>query len=208
MSFTPRLRARHRSGRCVCAYSKAPGRVGPLTIFYCSPFALLSRAVARSQACFNFLKSVVNSTPDGLIDVSFYLDKATPGNQRRPDHGRTMQCVYWTIVQLPHWFLSRRNGWIPHCYILAKEQQDLEVSDSVLIRFLIRSFGVPSDNLSFKGGFSLEAPNGERLVIRVNRFVSIADGEQHVKSFCLKGFSATIPCGICKNTMGRCVFSA
>ena len=176
----------------VCRYGQAPGRNGTLDIYFCSPFALLSLATTRSQMFFNLLKYLTDSTPGAMLDIAFYLDKAVPGNQNRPDVGRSMQCVYWTIVQLPSWFLSRRNGWIPFCYVAVKDQKDFELSDSVLVRFLIRSFGVSSDRLSFTNGFSLQGPNGDTLIVKVNRFVCIADGEQHSKTFSLKGHSGTI----------------
>ena len=107
-------------------------------------------------------------------------------------------------MQLPAWFISRRNGWMPFGYVEVKDQENLQVTDSMLVRFFVRSFGVDTDQLSFSNGFCLVASNGDTVIIRVARFCTIADMDQHTKSFNLKGPSGKIPCVICRNCIGRC----
>ena len=192
----------------VCQDLLADGKVGQVCIYTCNPFALLYHACSKSEMFFQFLKGIVNNTADGYLDIAVYLDKATPGNNRRPDDGRSMQCLYWTVVEFPGWFISRRNGWIPFGYVLVKDQKEMQLTDTMLVRFLMRRFGVSSDQLSFQGGFGLEGEAGgtDVLIFRVKAFLSIADGEQHNKTFNLKGHFATVPCRICKNCMGRCAY--
>ena len=122
----------------VCVTRQLNGKNGPLDVYYASPFAVLDYACRNYQNYFDLLESII--AEHGEIDVVFYLDRATPGNTRRPDPARTMQCIYWTIVQMPAWWLSRRNGWCPYGYILVKSQQDFGVTDSMIVRFFcIRS---------------------------------------------------------------------
>ena len=43
---------------------------------------------------------------------------------------------YWSILKLPSWFRSRRNGLWPLGYVYAQSQKDAGVSDSVLVNFM------------------------------------------------------------------------
>jgi hypothetical protein len=47
----------------------------------------------------------------GMGRLALYFDEVKPGNVLRPDKGRSLQCVYWTLLDLPDWFRSRGYGW-------------------------------------------------------------------------------------------------
>ena len=78
----------------VCRESTVNGEAGQLTIYHVSPFALLMHATEKSRLFSVFLARIVNAAPDNLLDIVFYLDKATPGNALRPDLGRAREAIY------------------------------------------------------------------------------------------------------------------
>ena len=154
---------------------------------------------------FDFLSQIVVAAPLGL-DICYYLDKAKPGNQERPDHARSSQCIYWSCLQFPSWFRSRRNGWIPFAYVNVAEQLEADLTDSMLVRFLVRTFDSSVSELAFSKGFTLRSHDGRSIVVRLRRQLTVADWEQHVKAMSLKGYNGSVPCGICRNVLGRCPF--
>jgi hypothetical protein len=188
----------------VCQETAVQGKTGPLLIYHVNPFALWQLASDSSQCFLAFLAGMMSSTANGSLDIVIYLDKATPGNQKRPDVARSTQCLYWTCLQFPPWFRSRRNGWIPFAYIYAGDQQEVDFTDSMLVRFMVRTFDSSSAELAFSKGFNLQGQDGTVLRVQGLCRLSIADWDQHVKTFNLKGFNGSIPCGICKNVLGRC----
>ena len=161
---------------------------------------------ARPDGFFHLLASI--STKHGATDVLFYLDRATHGNTRRPDLGRTMQCLYWSILQLPPWFLSRRNGWWPFCYVLVEGHEEHKVTDSKLVSFMMKACGTACDQFAFVNvvnGFCMTSPRGDDLVIKAVNLVSVADWDQHAKLFLPKGPSGSHPNPTVKHVKGRCV---
>ena len=124
-----------------------------------------------------------------------HIDKAVPGNGKHPDGGRGTQCVYWTCLEVPAWFQSRRCGWPPFTYILQNDLKSAEVIDLQLMRLW-------SVEPNMTTGFGL--PNGERIWnCKGKCCVSIADWEQYVRGFDLMGYLALLPCGYCMNVVGR-----
>ena len=189
----------------ICKETNVAGSAGSMSIFHVNPFAFLLRATEVSHEFRSLLQTAIASSPNGL-DIVVYMDKATPGNELRPDQSRTRQCVYWTILQLPGWFRSRANGWLPFAYVSCKEQKATGVSDGALLKLMLQTFDDESSDVSFSQGFGVHGPAGSTLHVRRNRFLQVADWEQHVKSFNLKGYNGIVPCGICKNVVGRCPF--
>ena len=184
----------------VCQEAEALGKDGALKIFYASPFALLSHA-AESSDVFLFLRFLKKKR---LIDVCYDLDTAKPGHYARTDTARSTQCVYWTILQFPSWFRSRRNGWIPFAYVTVKSLDGAVMTDGMLVRYVVNTFDSSMAEVSFSKGFGVRGADGNTVVIRANRQLMLADWEQHVKTFSLKGPNGIVPCGVCKNVVGRC----
>ena len=173
---------------------------------YASPFALLYEGTKLSAMFSSFLAQVMSSSPDGLR-ICFYLDKAKPGsNTQRPDIARTHQCIYWSVLQFPSWFRSRRNGWIPFAYVESNAQTQVGASDSMLVRALCHIFDPPNAEPCFSKGFGVVGPDGTVVTCRCSHYLSVADWEQHVKSFNLKGYNGSVPCGCCQNVLGRCTY--
>ena len=153
---------------------------------------------------FNFIRDVVAASPDNEIDVVYYLDKAKPGHYSRPDTARSTQCIYWTCLQFPQWFRSKRNGWIPFAYVPVASQDNCELTDGMLVKFVVNTFDSSASDLAFSKGCAVQGPQGDVVVIRAKRQLILADWGQHVKTYSLKGYNGIVPCGVCKNVIGRC----
>ena len=63
--------------------------------FIC-PFALLWTATQRSAAFGEFLLSCLAGAVGRLI---LFIDDCRPGNQLRPDQGRTYYAVFWSLQE-------------------------------------------------------------------------------------------------------------
>jgi hypothetical protein len=177
----------------LCQISTITGGKGDLEIYFANPKAFIYLAMQTDARMFHFIQALNHS--DLLIVL--YLDEAMPGNQYRPDRGRASQCVYWTLGQLPKWFLSGRNGWFPFCYIWVKALKRADITDSQLVCELVKLFDdVNIDNCNF--AFEM---NG--VEFRFNIKVTVADWVQHKKTFCLKGHGGTVCCHWCANCVGR-----
>ena len=179
-------------------------RVGELEIYHVNPFALLAYACDSSHLFSEFFAGLVRLAAGQQLSIIYYLDKATPGNEKRPDNGRSAQCIYFSFLEFPAWFLSRRNGWIPFAYVKCEDQKEANITDSELVRFLVRCFGSSVSEHAFSRGFGVTGPRGTVTIVRANRQLMIADWDQHVRTFNLKGYNARVPCGICRNVLGRC----
>ena len=190
----------------ICQEAIAPGKAGPLSIYHVRPQALLSYATESSLLFFTFLKNIIAASPDGMVDICYYLDKAKPGHNKRPDTARSTQCIYWSVLEFPHWFVSRRNGWIPFAYVPVQGQDDSDLTDGMLVKFVVRAFDSPESDIAFSKGFAVKGPNGDFAIVKARRQLMVADWEQHVKTFSLKGYNGSVPCGVCKNVMGRCEY--
>ena len=75
---------------------------------YVNPFALLYHMCEVSAPLARCLHT---SLQEGPMQLCLYVDAFTPGNQLRPDKGRSTEAVYWTILNLPYHFRVRRSGW-------------------------------------------------------------------------------------------------
>ena len=187
----------------VCLESVVNGSKGSLTLWHLNPFAFLYHACMLSQMFASFLFECTAKAAGGVLRFVIYLDKATPGNDKRADGGRATQCVYWTCLEFPAWFRSRRCGWLPSTYILQKDLKDAGIIDSQLMRLWVHTFDNEEAPPNITAGFAL--PNGGRTwVLKGRCCVFVADWEQHIRGFNFIGYNGLIPCGgICKNVIGR-----
>ena len=73
----------------------------------------LSSTSTHSRCCrtlHQFRKSSSAFSPDSAqIFIYLYADEVCPGNQHRPDDGRTYVAWYWSFVDYPIWFQNRRG---------------------------------------------------------------------------------------------------
>ena len=172
-----------------------------LEIYHVNPFALLYHAASSHGLFGDFLRDV--ATKSGVINLCYYLDKANP-SEKRADMGRSAQCLYWSCLEFPSWFRSRRNGWVPFAYVSASDLHDKSILDSALVRFMVDTFDNDENQLAFSKGFVVRDSGGNNIIIKMNKQLVIADWVQHSATFSLKGHQASLPCPYCKNVMGRC----
>ncbi len=94
------------------------GDGAPTTIDYINPFALLAEAASRSLGFFRLLQHCVGEAPDGVLRFILYHDGVTPGNNLRPDLGRSFVSFLWSFLELPQWMRNRgRRRWFTLCYV-------------------------------------------------------------------------------------------
>ena len=171
-----------------------------------NPMAFFYHAMQLSRMFLDFLLKCAATSPDHTLRIMVYLDEARPGNVRRPDDGRCTQCLYWSCIDYPNWWLSRRNGWKPFAYITLAAMSEAGVTDTMLFRHMVRRFDV-NDGPNISDGIGFREDGGNiTFIIKFRMGPLIADWKQHVSIFCLKGYNGTVPCRVCANTIGRCQF--
>ena len=178
----------------MCKTRTIAGVKGDLKVYYCDPKVLLYHAISTSSSFSMLLLDIGKQE----LTIVLYLDEAVPGNQNRPDPARAAQCLYWTILELPHWFIVRDSGWFPLSYVLVKDQKAARVSDSKLVADMLDVFDDPSvEGCNF-------AVDVQSKVIRFNVRINIADWKQHKATFNLKGHGGNVCCYFCCNCVGHC----
>ena len=111
----------------------------------------------------------------------------------------------FAVLQFPSWFRSRRSGRIPFAYVLVDAQKAAEVSDSFLVKCLVQCFS--GAHHAFNTGFPTPGPGGSLITLRTStEAVMVADWDQHVRTFNLKGYNGRVPCAACKTVFGKCEY--
>jgi hypothetical protein len=184
--------------------SELVGTKGTLKIKNLNVFAFIYYVCSISNHFATFLQQLHTKRPDGYLTIAFYLDEARPGNLHRPEHARLSHCIYWSILEVPNWFRSRRAGWLPFAYVLCKEMAQAGVDDSMLFRFVIRRFDCNTTGPNVSSGFRVEQNGGgSRFEVRAKIGPLIADWKQHLSIFNLKGYNGSVPCSGCQNCLGH-----
>jgi hypothetical protein len=195
------LGATHTPYGCLIQAAGWKGKGGvEHTIYFISPFALLWHISMISAGFGNFLRSCLG---DGVGHLVFYIDGCSPGKSTRPD-ARKIEAVYWTILEYPSWFRSRICGWFGCIFELESQLKLADISQSSLIRFILRIFLAPEP-----GAWNFEE-TGVMLRIEDVDFnfkakcgPFLADFEA-VKFVCSQmGASGRSPCPYCRNIIGR-----
>eukprot|EP00959_Pyramimonas_sp_CCMP1952_P461137 9481100-Pyramimonas_sp.AAC.1 len=182
-----------------------PGATGNIEIEYISPQAWLYHAAETCPAFSAFLSECIDGSRDGALRIAIYVDKATPGNDKRPDAGRSSECVYWTILEYPSWYRSRADGWTTFSYVRKNDMKEVGFSDSMLLKWVMSRFvGSKCWGLD-KVGIRVNL-NGHRRHVTARFAVFLADFEAHVNSFSFKGAAGSVPCPKCRNVVGRCEY--
>ena len=188
----------------VAVSSTLQGTACPMVIEHVNPFAFFYRALSKYRKFARLLVDLRRRAPNGCLTVVLYMDKATPGNNKRHDMGRKTQAIYFSILEFPLWFLARRNGWLPFSYVLAIDQKRSGVTDCMLARFFINCFHGPSRLEDFETGIAIETQELGVVQLRLRAGLTVADWEELVILYSLTGYNGSVPCGICRNILGRC----
>ena len=167
------------------------------TIEYINPFALLSYLATISQGFFRFFVSLGTN-----LNIYLYADEVTPCNQNRPDHGRQYIAWYWSFIDYPDWFTSRRSlslfvlAFVPHAAMRFPQ------SMTRIYKYFVEIFFQP-DGFNFElTGVRLR--NGvDSTIVKARYSITLADEPALAKVKGAKGHSGRKPCLKCKNIMGR-----
>ena len=65
---------------------------------YANPFALLYISCARSRMFGVFLRKCLEGQKGKIV---IYHDECKPGNVLRPDEGKELLCLYWSLLHVP-----------------------------------------------------------------------------------------------------------
>jgi len=116
------------------------------------------------------------------------------------------QCVYWTFLGIPDWFLSRGLGWFPFAVIPQSVVDEAPHGlSSVSVVVFLKFFGTGVHQFNFQTtGVKLRSTNGQLQNLKATLDTIMQDYEAFVKMFCTKGASGVVPCLVCENvTKGR-----
>ena len=170
---------------------------------YIDPCALLSWAAATSLPFFRLVQWCVTTSPQKRLRFCLYHDGVTPGNNLRPDLGRSFLSFLWVFLEMPLWLRNRgRVRWFTMTYILKRVMKDygIHVRD-ITKAILLKLFRHGDFNLS-QTGILLEHGTEKFLVVLIPTCVA-QDYEAHQVMFDLKGPSGLNPCPFCDNCIGR-----
>lgn len=151
----------------------------------CLPFGDLIQQIARGEA-----------------RLAFYQDEIKPGNILRPDEGRTLACWYWTFINLPHWFQTRREGWFFFGAFPTKLLGVLKGGYSHLFARMLSIFFEIEEPFNFNTGFPCKFSSGFFLC-KANFGVVMSDEKAIKELWLLRGASGTKPCCLCQNVLGH-----
>lgn len=73
------------------------------------PLAFLHYMGGLSKSFFDVMKDCW--TPGVPLRIVLYIDEICPGNPLRPEKSRTLQAIYWSIIEWPTWMLQRTATW-------------------------------------------------------------------------------------------------
>lgn len=148
------------------------------------------------------LGDLINQVHQGTLQLAFYQDEIKPGNILRPDQGRTVCCWYWTIVQLPQWFQTRREGYFFFGAFPTKLLHVLKGGYSYLFARILSIFFELEEPVNFTTGFPLTCSKGYFLC--KGTFSILMSDEKAIKElWLLRGASGTKPCCVCQNVLGH-----
>ena len=101
-----------------------------------NPFALLWAASVVQPKFGSFLMRHTH----GQATIVLYTDETTPGNNKRPDKGRSFEALLWTFKELPDWFRSRQHGWFKFGYMLSTSVESVRGGMAAINKSIILSF--------------------------------------------------------------------
>ena len=111
--------------------------------------------------------------------IAIYMDEIKPGNVSRLDPSRTVACWYWTFMNLPTWFQTRKEGWFYFGCFPTKLLQKVVGGHSYLFGRVLEYFLEKEDPLNFTIGFPCKSTKGTFLCQA--RLAAILSDEKSLK---------------------------
>ena len=182
------------------------GPTGSLHMEYISPMALLIHASATSLGFFRLMQACVSQAPGQVLRFVFYHDGVTPGNNLRPDNGRSFVSFLWSVLELPRFLRNRsRMRWFTYSYVLKKDMKSANISIANIARAILLDLFRDTDR-NFETTGILLRHGEETQVLRMSFTTCPQDWLAHVDMYNLKGQAGLNPCPLCDNCMGRRAF--
>ena len=79
--------------------------------------------------------------PEGGGEISVYADEVSPSDGLKFEQNRQYNCIYWTFLDFPPWFLSRMEiGWLPFAYLPCSVVKEGDTNWAKVMRGIMRVF--------------------------------------------------------------------
>ena len=153
----------------------------------CHPMALLYHLSTISS----FFSDLFSTCAAGVaLRVVIYIDEICPGNPLRPDKARTLQAIYWCIVDWPQWLLQRTAIWPAFGTIRSTLVEKLPGRVSQLMNMILHVFW-PKHGQSMTRGVTLVVKHDIPRIITACFAGFLADEKAHNQVVGTKGASGT-----------------
>jgi len=177
-----------------------PRRVDKL--HFVSPVALMSYLCSKNEALYDLLAEAASKCNNRFRIVT-YIDEVNPGNPLAPDPEKLLQAFYWTIVDLPSWFLRRKDSWFAFCLVRSKTAIRLQGGVTELVKHILHEFFPPVGD-GFQRGCHVH--HGDKAMLFTATFEGMLADEKGLKEvFGIKGQAGNVPCISCLNVRNRWV---
>lgn len=162
-----------------------------------NPFAFLYEMCRRSPAFAKLIAQHCNIKPCRLV---FYSDGLTMGNGLNNNVMTKSQCMYWSIMELPHWFICRAWGWFVFGVLPEPQVEKLQWGMSTVFIHMLKVFySLTGHNLMRTGVCLNVAAGAPKLILYAVPDSAMQDYEAFRDVFCIKGASGLKFCACCKN---------
>ena len=166
----------------------------------CNPFAFLHLRCQRSEGfarlLFDSLKTI-NDQVHGTI--ALYSDESCHGNQLRHDSVNELQCIYWTICQLPAWYRMRKHGWFYAGFLRTDIQEKVQGGLSGVWKHVFNYF-YSETMFNFATGMFLQAGSAGKRLFAIFLFACfVQDEKAHKGTQGVKGAAGWRCCLTCRN---------
>ena len=135
------------------------------------------------------------------LHAVMYMDATTPGNQLRPDHGRSFEAVYWTLLEMPEHMRHRVANWFTYMYVQVKDLNAAGCEKGELMRFVVNKIWLEEQLHTLGLHFYCR---GVRMRLTLAYGGWLADDVCLYELGSCKGQQSRKPCPCCLNVVGRC----
>eukprot|EP00973_Karenia_brevis_P073629 10229866-Karenia_brevis.AAC.1 len=151
-----------------------------------------------SQCCPSlgtFMRELKRERGIDKFTVVLYEDSFKVGNVLRPDKGRALDGMYWTVKEWPTW-LRVSHGYIPFAYFPDKLMKENGVHTSWPLEFFCtETFNDNIGKSNASKGILMQCKDGTTELIRFHEHILLsADEVQLCQSLSLKGANGKSPC--------------
>ena len=171
-------------------------------MYYVHPKALIYHLCFVSAQLFALIKSAVNGANGLPLRIVLFLDGINPGNPMAPDPQRLLQAIYWTFLELPNWFLRRKDSWWIFSLVREMHVEKMPGKMAELTKMVMEIFFSDGDMNSFKFGLVVTS-GGESIDVDVTFGGFMCDEKGHKSNLGIKGQAGNTPCFDCYNIKNR-----